>query len=130
MRCHCLNSKREYRVGAPDAVGSVDEMLRTVSGAPGGAPSCLSNMCVGWLRAYDGCAGSRLFLDSPSFVDVPLLGLGTSGFVTLMLCDQASEIPSLVLFSRLCGSLVCDVTSSPLLKAPSRQLAFEQVGIP
>ncbi|KAJ8790869.1 hypothetical protein J1605_020963 [Eschrichtius robustus] len=46
--------------------------------------------------------------------------------MTLMLCDQASEIPSSVLFSRLCGSLVCDVTSSPLLKAPSRQLALEQ----
>ena len=97
---------------------------------PGGAPSCLSTTRIGWLRAYGSCAGSRPLLYSPSFTEVPLLGLGASGFVTLTLCDQASEIPSSVLFSRLRVSLVCDVTSSPLLKAPSRQLALEQVGIP
>jgi len=50
------------------------------------------------------------------------------------LCDpdaliQASDTPSLVLLPSLCGSLVCDTASSPLLKAPGIQLAFEQVGI-
>ena len=50
------------------------------------------------------------------------------------LCDpdvliQASEIPSLVLLPSLCGSVVCDMASSPVLKAPGIQLAFEQVGI-
>lgn len=49
------------------------------------------------------------------------------------LCDPDAlvqgEIPNLVLLPSLCGSLVCDMASSPLLKAPGIQLAFEQVGI-
>lgn len=49
------------------------------------------------------------------FIRVPLLGLRTSGFVAVMLCDQASKVLHLVLFSSQCGSLTCDMMSSPRL---------------
>ncbi|KAJ1062122.1 hypothetical protein K5549_008464 [Capra hircus] len=78
-------------------------------------PLC-DTSCDYWnLSSACGTARASHLFDNPATV-----------VFSIFMALWASEIPSLVLLPSLCGSVVCDMASSPVLKAPGIQLAFAQ----